>query len=163
MFVFTAKFNRNKAILMVLALAVLLCVIVLAAGARSSEVTDTGAFSAAVKNESDRTAYLRSLGWEVSEAPIEEQAVLIPADFSGVYSEYNELQVAQGFDLANYSGLEAIRYTYQVFNYPDCNDNIVADILVYHNEIIGGDIKSTALDGFIHGLSFPNSNSDIVS
>ena len=47
------------------------------------------------------------------------------------------------------------RYTYQITNYPNSSDQVVADIVVYRNRIIAGDVQSTALDGFMHGLAFP--------
>ena len=112
-------------------------------------------FTAVVKSDDDRVAFLRSLGWDVSDTPVEEQTVLVPTDFSGAYSDYNDLQLTQGFDLSKYGGLEAVRYTYEVYNHPDSTDTVVADILVYRNEVIGGDVKSTSLDGFMQGLAYP--------
>ena len=42
-------------------------------------------------------------------------------------------------------------------NYPGAgsDDPIVADLVVYRNEVIAGDVQSTRLDGFMHGLAFP--------
>jgi hypothetical protein len=34
---------------------------------------------------------------------------------------------------------------------------VVADIIVYRNRIIAGDVQSAALDGFMTGLGFPKS------
>jgi hypothetical protein len=42
-----------------------------------------------------------------------------------------------------------------VLNYPDYDDTVVADIIVYNNMVIGGDIQATAMDGFMSGLEFP--------
>jgi len=30
---------------------------------------------------------------------------------------------------------------------------VVADIIVYRNKVIAGDVQSTALNGFMHGLN----------
>ena len=43
--------------------------------------------------------------------------VCLHCSFTGVYEEYKALQKNQGFDLTEYTGMEAIRYTYRVLNY----------------------------------------------
>ena len=150
MFIFTTKFNRKKAVLAVVVLAVILIAVILIAGnadkARSKS-KETAALSAVVKNNDQRVKYLNSLGWEVENEALEEQKVVIPRDFSDVYKKYNEIQLEQGFDLSKYGGVEATRYTYKVLNYPDCDSNVVADIIIYRNHVIAGDIQSNAMDG----------------
>ena len=155
MFVYTAKFNKKKAIAIVLLLAAILIAIILLAGRASGNNTaETASLSAVMKNNSQRVKYLESLGWEVEKDVLEEQAVIIPRDFTGVYEEYNSLQKEQGFDLSRYAGVEAVRYTYRVLNYPG-TESVVADIIVFRNEIIAGDIQNNSLDGFMAGLTFP--------
>lgn len=154
MFMFTAKFNKKTAILSVLILGIILCAIILLVG-NASKSTETASLSHTVKDNDDRISYLKSFGWNVSDHPIEEQTIIIPSDFSDVYSAYNDIQIAQGFDLGKYGGIEAVRYTYEVLNYPNHTERIVADIIVYRNKVIAGDIQSTALDGFMHGLEYP--------
>ncbi|WP_073076113.1 DUF4830 domain-containing protein [Sporobacter termitidis] len=160
MFIFTAKFNKKKAVLAVLILAAVLIAVILIAGSisRSSNAKnakETAALSAVVKNNDQRVKYLNSLGWEVDKNPLEEQQVVIPREFSDVYTKYNEIQTQQGFDLSKYGGIEAKRYTYKVLNYPETTGNVVADIIVYRNEVIAGDVQSNALDGFMVGLRYP--------
>lgn len=158
MFIFTTKFNKKKAVLAVLVLAVILIAIILLAGSADradSNSKETAALSAVVKNNDQRIRYLNSLGWEVEKKALEEQKVVIPRDFSDVYKKYNEIQLLQGFDLSKFGGIEATRYTYKVLNFPDCDTNVVADIIVYRNEIIAGDVQSNALDGFMVGLRYP--------
>ncbi len=158
MFIFTAKFDKKKAIIAVLLLGVLLCTIILAAGNRDSNPVQTSSLSAVVKNNGQRVDYLSSFGWEIETEPLETQEILIPAKFDSVYEEYNKLQQTQGFNLKNYCGMEATRYTYKVLNYPDSSkqNTVVADIIVYRNQVIAGDIQSVSLGGFMHGLEFPN-------
>jgi hypothetical protein len=161
MFIFTAKFNRKKAIAIILALAVLLVVIILIAanaGKKTENANETAALSAVVKNNEQRVNYLKALGWEVEKEVIEEQNVVIPRTFSDIYADYNALQKAQGFDLSKYGGLEAMRYTYKVLNYPGAEGTVVADIIVNRNEVIAGDIQSNALDGFMVGLEYPKTD-----
>jgi hypothetical protein len=142
----------------VLILAVILIAIILIAGGAgraNSNSKETAALSAVVKNNNQRVNYLNSLGWEVDKSVLEEQKVVIPRDFSDVYKKYNEIQISQGFDLQKYGGIGATRYTYKVLNYPDATGNVVADIIVYRNEVIAGDVQSNALDGFMVGLRYP--------
>ena len=158
MFIFTTIFNRKKAVFAVVVLAVILIAVVLIAGnadRANSNSEETAALSAVVKNNDQRVKYLNSLGWEVDKKALEEQKVVIPRDFTDVYKKYNEIQISQGFDLSKFGGSEATRYTYKVLNYPDCDSNVVADIIIYRNEVIAGDVQSNALDGFMVGLKYP--------
>jgi hypothetical protein len=156
MFIFTAKFNKRKAIAAVLVLAAVLVAIVLIAGnANNSNAKETAALSAVVKNNEQRVNYLKALGWEVEQNVLEQQKIVIPRKFTDVYKKYNEIQLAQGFDLSKFGGVEAMRYTYKVLNYPEATATVVADIIVFKNEVIAGDIQSNALDGFMAGLAFP--------
>ena len=97
--------------------------------------------------------FLKEYGWEVSPTPVELQEVTIPAEFGRVYTVYNDLQLAQNFDLAPYKGKAVMRYTYEVYNYPDIPSGVVANLLIYKEQVIGGDICTRALDGFMHGFS----------
>ena len=58
----------------------------------------------------------------------------------------------QGFDLEPYAGQICTQYVYKVENHPG-DDQVYATLLVYGDEIIGGDIASTAVDGFMHGFA----------
>jgi hypothetical protein len=153
MFMYTAKFNRKKAVAAVLILAAALCAIIIIAGRlRGANDSAERALAAVVRNNKQRVEYLESLGWRVDENAVDEQKVKIPVTFSDVYLKYNALQMAQGFDLSRYGGLEATRYTYKVINHPSSADDIVADIIVYKDKVIAGDVQSCAPDGFMNGL-----------
>lgn len=159
MFIFTAKFNRKRAVAIVIALAVILCAIILVAGYLDKDKAEPAAravTATGIKTNDDRVKYLKSFGWEVSENPVDEQEIVIPREFTGVYANYIELQETQGFELKNYGGMEAKRYTYEILNYPTGEKGIVADIIVYRNTVIAGNVQSTALDGFMHGLNENN-------
>ena len=151
MFILTAKLSKKKALAVVLILTALLLVVILLAGRRDRSEEGT-APRVPVDTAADIVAYLNGLGWEVSPEPIEVQEVLIPRTFNAAYAAYNELQTRAGFDLSNYSGQAATRYTYRILNYPGEPDDIVADILVSGGVIIGGNIQSIRLDGFMHEL-----------
>lgn len=149
MFIFSFKFDKKKAITIVLAVAVIVCAIILFAGHRDSSAGGTSAAPVRIQSEADIVNYLESLGWEVSAEPIEVQQIVIPREFTDVYENYNALQKTQGYDLSNYRGLEAVRYTYEVLNYPGEEGKVVADIIVANEEIIAGDIQSVELGGFM--------------
>ena len=102
-----------------------------------------------VPNNLARITFLKSYGWEVSEEPSEVVSVVIPQTFGDVYENYNAIQTAQGFDLSGYRGKEVRRYTYEVLNYPGQKDYIRANLLIYRGKVIGGDICSVELDGFL--------------
>lgn len=149
MFVLTLKWNKKTAVLLVAAVAVLLAVIVLIAALGGSDAPKDTACD--MNTCEGRVAYLSQLGWEVDAGSETEQDIVIPREFSPVYTKYNELQISQGFDLSDYCGMDAKLYTYDVVNYPD-GVQALAQMIVCSGQLIGGDIHSTALNGFMHGL-----------
>ena len=158
MFVVTARLNKKKLLICILILAAIAAVVLVLTGSgRKAQAASLPKLTAKVKSNEQRVSYLQGLGWEVSQTPLEEQEVTIPKTFNEIYTSYNELQKAQGFDLTDYAGLRVTRYTYEVRNYPDASDTVVADLLVYKHKVIGGDVQSTALDGFMQGLEYPPS------
>lgn len=107
-----------------------------------------------LETDAQREDYLTSLGWEFK-TPCEEKEVQIPQTFNDTYTQYNEIQKAQGFDLENYKGQTATVYTYNITNYAgyESRDCVYANLLVCGGVLIGGDVCSTsASDGFIEGL-----------
>ena len=82
---------------------------------------------------------------------LSEDTVLIPKQFSPVFEEYNELQKQQGFDLSEYCGMEVTMYTYRVVDSGREGD-VLAVLYVLNGAVIGGDVHSTALDGFMCGV-----------
>lgn len=150
MFVLTFKWNKKIALAVIIAVAVLLCAIIFAIASGDSGASSSS--TSRVKTNEDRIMFLENLGWEVDETPISEKTVVIPKEFSEVYETYNQLQLDQGYDLSEYCGLEATIYTYTVTNYTGYTGNVVADLYVMNYEVIGGDIHSLAIDGFMHGL-----------
>ena len=85
----------------------------------------------------ERVAFLESFGWQVQAEPTETREVMIPAQFNDVYTAYNVMQQAQGFDLEPYAGQICTQYVYKVENHPG-DDQVYATLLVYGDEIIGG-------------------------
>ncbi len=102
-----------------------------------------------------RIRCLRKLGWEVDAASEEHRSVRLPVTPDDTLRAYNNMQKAQGFDLSRHWGETCEIYTYEVTNYPDCGQTVLAALYVQGRRIIAGDIHSTALDGFMHGLKRP--------
>ncbi len=105
-----------------------------------------------IKTAEDRVSFLKQFGWELSPEDMEAVEVTVPARFDKVYEGYNEIQKAQGLDLSRYRGKKVMRYTFSVTNYPKYEGKVLASILVYKDHIIGGDICSADVNGFLHGF-----------
>lgn len=105
-----------------------------------------------VKSAKDAKDFLAQFGWEVNEQPIEVKTVTIPAEFDKVFAAYNEMQKAQGLGLSKYKNKDVTRYTFAVTNYKNYEGTVYANVLVYRNRVIGGDICSADVSGFVHGF-----------
>ena len=157
MMIVSAKLSKRKILAGLLAAAgvITLLVVLLTASeepAVPSEPTANSTLDGATNEE--RVAFLQSFGWQVSETPTETQEVRIPEEFNEVFTRYNQLQLAQGFDLSKQAGKSVKRYVYTISNHPDGTD-YRATVLVYRNKIIGGDISSSTRGGKIHGFDMP--------
>lgn len=100
----------------------------------------------------ERVAFLESFGWQVEAQVAETREVMIPAEFNDVYTTYNAMQQAQGFDLLPYAGQVCTQYKYRITNYPDKTE-VFATLLVYGRIVIGGDVACAEVDGFMHGFA----------
>ena len=106
-----------------------------------------------VKSNEDRVNFLSQFGWEINPEPLEIVDVNIPETFNATYENYNKIQKEQGLDLSKYKGKTCTRFTYQVLNHKDSPKGARANLLVIKNKVIGGDICSVELNGFMHGFS----------
>lgn len=111
-------------------------------------------FDTEVQSDADCLRFISDYGWETDKEPTEVRDVVIPAEFDDVYENYNQIQLSQGFDLREYAGRRVQRRTYIVNNYPnsDGDDSIRINILICDGSVIGGDVCSIKLDGFMHGF-----------
>ena len=106
-----------------------------------------------IKTNDDSIRFLEQFGWQVNPEAVESIEVTVPEDFDKIFSAYNELQKSQGLDLSRYKKKNVMRYTYEVTNYDGYNGTVYANILVYRNKVIGGDVCSADVKGFMHGLA----------
>jgi len=106
-----------------------------------------------IETNEDRINFLKQFGWEVESEPAEEEDVTIPSEFDKVFVNYNQIQKQQGLDLSKYRRKNVTRFTYIVTNYPNYDGTVYANILVYRGNVIGGDICSADVSGFVYGFS----------
>ncbi len=148
--IYTFKLSKKKALSIVALIVIILAAIILAvpSGDAHDRPVET-ANPVTVKNDGDKEAFLNSLGYTVEHS--QQLEVTIPEVFDEVYEMYNEIQKQAGFDLSEYKGKQATLCTYRVTNYPDDRE-VMIDLLVYNEEIIGGAVYTSSIDGFMHGL-----------
>ena len=144
-------FSKRMKVFLAVAAVLLVCLILV-------EFTGFGKsylpVSVTLQDDSDlgRADFLAGYGWEISTVPLEVEQVTVPREFNAVYEQYNDLQRSQGFDLMKYRGKTVTRYTYSILNYPQEVKGVRANLLVYKGAVIGGDVCTVALDGFMHGF-----------
>ncbi len=105
-----------------------------------------------IKTESDVVSFLSQFGWTVESSPVEVKTVTVPAEFDKIFAAYNELQKEQGLNLSKYKNKDVTRYTFAVTNYEGFEGTVYANVLVYRNRVIAGDVCSADPNGFIHGF-----------
>ena len=149
MMVMTAKVDFKKTLTLVGIIAGVLVVIVLLFGKGSASETS----APMVSSNDARVQFLKDLGWDVSASPVESSQVKIPTGTTEIFERYNALQKSQGYDLSKYAGKSVMRFVYKVNNYPGATEPVYATLLVYKNQIIGGDVTDTAAKGQIRGLT----------
>ena len=152
MMIMTVKVDLKK-ILTVVGIVVLLLIGAIWLFGGDEDSTTTAA-PAGASNE-QRVQYLKNFGWDVTATPVETSQVKIPSNPTEAFDRYCLLQKSNGFDLKTYAGKQVMRYVYQVSNYPGATDPVYATLLVYKNQIIGGDITDTGVKGQIRGFAMP--------
>lgn len=150
MLIMTAKLSKGKIALCLVGAAVLLLLVLKMAAGGSKEVAKTTPERpTTVATNEDRLAYLTSCGYTAEPEPVQTQEVAIPKEFNEVFTRYNDLQRAQGFDLEPYAGKRAKRYVYRLTN---CEGEVSATLIVYKDTVIGADLSSTEGEGFLKAL-----------
>ena len=159
MMVMTAKVDIKKILLAITAVAALvLALILLLEEPSQSTGTSPTAVTSVPSGNDGRVQFLKDFGWEVTTSPEETSQVKIPEAGSEVFDRYNNLQKSQGYDLTAYAGKNVMRYVYQINNYPGATQKVYATLLIYKDQVIGGDITDTAPGGQIRGFRMPEGN-----
>ncbi len=152
MMVMTAKVDFKKIIIGLIAAGAVIVALILLLGGNNDSTTTA---ASTVSGNEARVQFLTDLGWEVTTSPKQSNQVRIPKEPEEVFNRYNELQKSQGYDLSQYAGKTVMRYVYQINNYPGSTEPVYATLLVYKNQIIGGDITDTAPGGLVQGFKRP--------
>lgn len=164
MFIVTTKISKGKAAAILIGICVVLAVCVILVSMARSRAADAVSLQDKpdievsyknIRENSDRITFLNAFGWEVAEEPVSIEEITVPEEFNEVYEAYNKLQQEQGLDLLKYRGKTVRRYTYQVLNYPGREETVYANLLIFKNRVIGGDICSSQYHGFMHGFVMP--------
>lgn len=87
------------------------------------------------EDEADVECFLTSCGYSTPEFLFQHE-ITVPKNWNEVYTEYNELQRQQGFDLVPYKGKTAVEYEYFV------DDTLNASVLVSENRIIAAHVAN---------------------
>lgn len=150
----TAKVDFKKiAIVGIALIAAIVALILIFTGGKDAQSTA----APTVSNNDARVDFLKGYGWDVAASPMESGQVRIPEVTTDVYARYNDLQKSQGYDLTPYAGKTVMRYVYKINNYPGASDPVLATVLVYKNQIIGGDVTDTSAQGVVSGFRMPQS------
>ena len=131
-------------------LAVLLPLVLCSGGGDSAKDTETEtSYRLELDLPREGASFFAQFGWQISPEMIREDTVTIPAEFDEVYTSYNALQQRQGLDLTPYRGKTCRRFVWQIENYPREGEKVLGTVLYYDGKVIGGDISSARLDGFM--------------
>ena len=146
--IYTIRLSKK---LLLIAGSILATVIILLTLLLSDGDATTTASIQEFKTKGDQVEYLESLGYQVDQGSRTSKKVTIPETFDDVYLTYNTMQQDCGFDLLRYTGKKVDLVTYSITNYPT-GEEVLVDLLLYRDTLIGGAIYTTSIDGFMHGL-----------
>lgn len=154
MFIKTIRINKKLCAVLAIC-CIVICGIFITGSIREQEVFSArgGMDYNHAGSAQERLALTKQMGWEVTEEPVRIQEVIIPEEFDAVYMEYNELQKIAGFDLEPYQGKLLKLYSYEILNGQNKPDDPVnLTLLVHKGKVVGGDISSVKIDGFMREL-----------
>ena len=146
MFAINLKLS-NRRLVIVLFAVILISVVLVATRAKSLLYDNDN--STFCNDQAEILEYINSFGLVIGD--VTSSSIKVPEVFSDVYNNYNELQKQQGFDLTDYKGKVLTRYVGEVKNYND-SDNVFVEVLTFDGIVVGADIFSTSVDGFIEPL-----------
>ncbi len=156
MFVYSFRASTVKLFaVMVLAVAALVSLAIFVPSYGDTQAAGAGVVYDGIRTESDRISLLTNLGLHVKgNAPIEEVSFRLPEELDRALAGYNELQREQGFDLSRYKKKTLTRYTYELTDYEGYEGTVYANLLLFHDRVVAGDICSADPTGFVRPL-FP--------
>ena len=164
MFVVSIKSNKIKIAIIMIAVVVICFLgvysVLKGSDGLSHDVSlQDGAISLRASDEKERIAFFSQLGWEIDEDTVGVKEIVIPSEFDEEMIKYNTIQKEHNFDLEDYKGEKAKKWTFNVKNYPGYEEKdgyIQGNIIVYNNAVIAGDISCLdSANQFTRTLEFP--------
>jgi len=152
------KLNKRVIVFALIALLAVTAVIIIAVSAGTASPLPASSntqtpISVQAATEQQRLQFIGQFGWTVSTDAPEFMVLYIPKEFDTVLTRYNAIQKRQGFDLEQYRGKKVDRYSYLITNYPAEATHVYINLIVYEGCVIGGDVCSKELGGFMHGFA----------
>ena len=105
-----------------------------------------------VSTAEGREMFLNELGWEIDVTSEDCRNIVLPERMEGIMADYNRMQQEQGYDLSKHGGEDCKQYSYFVTNYPNCSQTVIVTLYIQGKTVIGGDIHTAEINGFMHGL-----------
>ena len=110
----------------------------------------TAIFSIDRKTNEKVVEYISASGWITESSPFEISHIKIPTEFDDIYKSYNEIQKKSGFNLEDYKGKTATKYSYKVLNHKKSSTQTVsANVFICDGKIIAADLSAKGETGFI--------------
>lgn len=157
MFIYSLRANTLKLFgVMALSLVCILCLALFVPSFGESAEAGGATVYEGIRTEGDRAALLARLGYTVKGAPIEEVTFTLPEEFDRALAGYNELQKQSGLDLSRYKKKTLIRYTYELDGYDGYEGKVLANLILFHDRVVAGDICSADPTGFVKPLFAAN-------
>lgn len=157
MFIYSVKGSTLKFIAALSAALAVLVALVIFVPAYDSAALPTGKdiLYTNIRSNEDRVGFLSQFGWTVEAEPVLQEKVTIPAEFDSIFVSYNDMQKEQGLDLSRYKRKTVEHFRYQVTNF-ESGETVYANLLIYRGKVIGGDISSASMNGFVYGFEGPS-------
>lgn len=120
------------------AVFIAVCLIALKAGAPDTVSVSSDDYSLSVADEADITAFISVCGYDDADL-ISDTDITVPKHWNAAYTAYNDLQLAQGFDLTPYKGKSARELVFSLSDSPErlylllCDDKIIAAHICFHD------------------------------
>lgn len=117
--------KKSTAVILISAAVILAVIVILFPDSRTYENEPQLIPAATV---SQRISFFASHGWEVEEVSVRD--IVIPAEFTGEYAEYAEIQRSQHLPLDRFKGHSGKIYIYNVKNYSPESHKMLAELIV---------------------------------
>ncbi len=161
MFVVSVKSDKaiKAALCFLIVCALTIGAVISVAMEKALPASSMGGISMRAETHEERMTFFSQFGWEIDENPAQVKEVIIPEEFDETYEDYNDIQRQQKLNLEKYKGARVKMWSYNILNYPgyEGTDGIIrGNILVYEGVVIGGDICSNELNGFMHTFTEKN-------